>query len=106
VSQSEWVAVTTRGKLPKSVPMAVYPKGVAVLLVPQGDDVYAIANRCVHMACPLEMGRLDGDVITCPCHDWQFNVRTGEFLSAPELRLPTYAVKLDGDDVLVELPGE
>jgi 3-phenylpropionate/trans-cinnamate dioxygenase ferredoxin subunit len=104
VSQPEWVVATTRSKLPKSIPLAVYPKGVAVLLVQLGEDLYAIANRCAHMACPLEMGRLDGEIITCPCHDWRFNVRTGEFLDAPEIRLPTYAVKLEGDDVLVALP--
>jgi 3-phenylpropionate/trans-cinnamate dioxygenase ferredoxin subunit len=85
--------------------LAVYPRGVAVLLVPRGDELLAIANRCVHMACPLEAGRLDGDAITCPCHDWRFDVRTGQFLDAPELRIPTYAVRLDGEDVLVELPG-
>jgi nitrite reductase/ring-hydroxylating ferredoxin subunit len=106
VSQSEWVAVTTRGKLPKTVPLAVYPKGLAVLLIPRGEQLYAIAHRCAHMACPLEMGQLDGDVITCPCHDWRFDVRTGAFVNAPEIRIPTYPVKVEGDDVLIELPGE
>jgi nitrite reductase/ring-hydroxylating ferredoxin subunit len=105
VSEPEWVAVTKSGKLPKSGVLAVYPKGVAVLLVPRGEELFAIANRCAHMACPLAAGRLDGDEITCPCHDWRFNIRTGQFVDAPELRLPTFAVRLDGDDVLVRLPG-
>jgi len=105
VSQSEWVVVTTRSKLPKAGVLPVYPKGVAVLLVPQGDEVYAIANRCPHMSCPLEAGRVDGGIITCPCHDWSFHVRTGEMVTAPEIRVTTYPVKKDGDDILIELPG-
>jgi len=106
VTQAEWVAVATSDKLLRSGVLAVHPKGVAVLLVSRDDGICAIANRCAHMGCPLTAGRLDGDVITCPCHDWRFNVRTGEFLDAPEISLPTYNVRLDGDDVLVEIPKE
>ena len=105
MSQHEWVQVTTQSKLPKAGLLPVYPKGVAVLLVRQGDELHAIANRCPHMACPLEAGRLDGGVITCPCHDWSFHVRTGEMIGAPEVRLDTFTVKVEGDDVYVRLPG-
>lgn len=105
MSQSEWVVVTTRSKLPKAGALPAYPRGVAVLLVPLGEELHAIANRCPHMACPLESGRVDGGIITCPCHDWSFHVRTGEMVSAPEIRVATYPVKADGDDILIELPG-
>lgn len=106
MSQSEWVVATTRSKLPKAGVLAVYPKGVAVLLIPLGDELLAIANRCPHMACPLESGRLEGGVITCPCHDWSFNIRTGEMVGEPQIRVTTYPVKSDGDDVLIALPRE
>jgi 3-phenylpropionate/trans-cinnamate dioxygenase ferredoxin subunit len=42
------------------------------------------------MACPLLLGTLDGHTLTCACHDWRFDIRTGRFLSAPELGLATY----------------
>ena len=106
MSQPEWVQVMALSKLPKIGVLPVYPKGVAVLLVRQGDEVHAVANRCPHMGCPLEAGRLAGGVITCPCHDWSFHVRTGEMVAAPEVRLDTFAVKVEGDDVYVRLPGE
>ena len=84
--------------------LAVYPKGVAVLLVAHGGALHAVANRCAHTGCPLEGGARDGFVITCPCHDWRFDVRNGEMIDVPPLRIPVLAVKVEGDDVLVELP--
>lgn len=48
---------------------------------------YALDRRCGHMNAPLEMGTLDGVIITCAMHCAQFDVTTGEALSGP---VPTY----------------
>ena len=53
---------------------------------------YAIDRRCGHMNAPLEMGTLDGTVVTCGMHCAQFDVTTGEALSGP---VPGYL----GDEV-------
>src|SRR2546422_423581 len=44
---------------------------------------YAIDRRCGHMSGPLEMGALDGTIVTCPMHHVQFDVTTGEALNPP-----------------------
>ncbi|HTS81730.1 MAG TPA: Rieske 2Fe-2S domain-containing protein [Myxococcaceae bacterium] len=44
---------------------------------------YAIDRRCGHMNAPLEMGTLDGTIVTCGMHCAQFDVTTGEVLSGP-----------------------
>jgi len=44
---------------------------------------YAVDRRCGHMNGPLEMGNLDGTILTCPMHHVQFDVSTGEALSHP-----------------------
>ena len=44
---------------------------------------YAIDRRCGHMNGPLEMGNLNGTIVTCPMHHVQFDVTTGEALNAP-----------------------
>lgn len=90
-------------KVKEGVPLAVYPRGLAVLLIRRQGELFAIANRCVHMGCPLEEGGLDGYTLTCPCHDWRFDIRDGEFLDAPELSMPTFAVKVEDGKVLVRL---
>jgi len=105
VSGPQWVPTIDDSKVRDGACVPVYPKGVGVLLVRAGDELFAIANRCAHMACPLEGGKLDGDVITCPCHDWRFDVRSGRFLDAPELRIDTFATKVEDGKVLVQLKG-
>lgn len=44
---------------------------------------YAVDRRCGHMNGPLEMGNLDGTIVTCPMHHVQFDVTSGEALNSP-----------------------
>ena len=44
---------------------------------------YAVDRRCGHMNGPLDMGALDGTILTCPMHHVQFDVTTGEALNRP-----------------------
>jgi nitrite reductase/ring-hydroxylating ferredoxin subunit len=46
-------------------------------------NFYAIDRRCGHMNAALDMGTLDGTIITCPMHCAQFDLITGEALSRP-----------------------
>jgi nitrite reductase/ring-hydroxylating ferredoxin subunit len=101
----EWVATVDVAKVGGGRPVAVYPKGISVLLVSVEGEIHAIANKCAHMACPMESGKLEGAILTCPCHDWRFDVRTGRFLDAPELGVTKYGVKVDEGKVLVNLGG-
>jgi len=105
VSGPQWVPTIDDDKVREGTSVPVYPKGVGVLLLRVGGQLFAIANKCAHMACPLEGGKLDGDVITCPCHDWRFNVRSGQFLDAPELKIDTFATRVEDGKVLVQLKG-
>jgi 3-phenylpropionate/trans-cinnamate dioxygenase ferredoxin subunit len=83
---------------------AVFPKGLPVLLARgTAGEIYAFANQCPHMGCPLSRGRLDGYILQCPCHDWRFDLRTGAFLDAPEISLPRYEWKIADGDVYIKL---
>jgi nitrite reductase/ring-hydroxylating ferredoxin subunit len=105
VSGPSWVPTIDDTKVRDGQYVAVYPKGLSVLLVRVEGRVHAVANKCAHMACPLEGGKLVGPVLTCPCHDWRFDVRTGAFLDAPELSVATYATKVEDGKVLVDIGG-
>lgn len=103
MATTTWVATIDESKVREGTYVAVYPKGLSVLLVRVDGELHAVANKCAHMACPLEGGKLEGAVLTCPCHDWRFDVRTGRFLDVPELGLTTYPVKVEDGKVLVEV---
>ncbi len=98
-----WIKVADEGAVPEGGMLPVYPRGLGLLLVEAGGALYAVANRCAHMACPLEAGAREAFVITCPCHDWRFDVRTGAFVEAPEISIPTYPVRVADGEIFVEL---
>ncbi len=62
---------------------------------------FAISNQCAHRGGPLGEGYLEGDVVTCPWHGWKFNVKTGVSPVMPTAKVPTFQVKVEGEDVLV-----
>ena len=64
---------------------------------------YAINEVCLHRGGPLSEGELDRSTVICPWHGWRFNVTTGENEIVPEMPTETYALKLEGDDILVDI---
>ena len=98
-----WTFVSDDAALLEGQMAPVYPLGVNVLLARVSGAVYAVSGRCAHMACPLAGGRLEGDTVICPCHDWHFDVRTGKFADAPELCLAVYPTKLEAGKLFVNL---
>jgi nitrite reductase/ring-hydroxylating ferredoxin subunit len=78
--------------------------GRSVALFNVDGVFYAIDNTCTHRGGPLGEGALIGEIVTCPWHGAQFNVRTGAVTSRPAPSgVRSYPVKVEGDDVLVEL---
>jgi Ferredoxin subunits of nitrite reductase and ring-hydroxylating dioxygenases len=63
-------------------------EGREFVLCNGGDRFYAFDRRCGHMNAPLDMGTVNGYIITCPLHSVQFDAATGEALSPP---VPAYA---------------
>jgi len=102
-SALRWTYVLDDAVLLEGRMAPVYPLGVNVVLARVDGAVYAISGKCAHMACPLFSGRLEGHTITCGCHDWRFDVRTGRFLDAPELGLTVYPTKLEAGKLFVNL---
>lgn len=69
-----------------------------------GDDIIATNGRCPHAHGPLHEGEVDGVILTCPWHGWEFNLQTGICEEDPELKLELYTVRIDGDDIWVAIP--
>ena len=71
------------------------------------EDWYVIVDRCSHADESLSEGDLwvDECEIECPKHGSTFDLRTGEPQALPATEpVPVYAVRVDGDDVVVTLP--
>lgn len=103
MAEKDWVYVMDDAYLPEGGMAPVYPRGVNVLMVRANGEVYALEGKCAHMGCPLFCGTLSGTVLTCPCHDWRFDIQTGEFIDADELRLKVYPARAENGMLFVSL---
>ena len=74
-----------------------------VCLFADGDDVFAVDNRCPHMGFPLHRGTVCDGVLTCHWHHARFDLATGGTFDQFADELRRFPVTLDGDDVLVDL---
>ena len=74
-----------------------------VLLIKQSGQIFAIDNRCPHMGCCFSGGTLDDLVIVCPCHEWRFDLRTGEYEEAPSIKLTKYEWEIKAGKIWVRL---
>ena len=80
------------------------PSGNPVALVRAGDDFYAIDDECSHAAIPLSEGEVEGCELECWLHGSRFDLRTGKPTGLPATEpVAIYPVKVDGDDVLVDV---
>ena len=65
-------------------------------------NFYAVSNTCSHMGAQLSKGTLEGRFAVCPKHHEIFDLITGKAQSVHGHGIPTYQVKIEGDDVLIE----
>ena len=89
-----------------------------VLIAKVEGKYYAAQNKCPHFGGDLSKGKLEGTIVTCPRHGSQFNLTDGSVvrwlkgtglissigktLKSPQ-KLSTYQIKVDGQDIMVEI---
>ncbi len=72
-------------------------------LFAEGEEVYAVDNRCPHMGFPLHRGTVCDGILTCHWHHARFDLATGGTFDQFADELRRFPVAVDGDDVLVDL---
>jgi len=63
--------------------LAAEAKGLEIILCNDAGKIHAVDRRCGHMNAPLELGTLEGHILTCPMHHAQFDITSGEVLCGP-----------------------
>lgn len=90
-------------EVPEERGLVVSVRGRYVAVFRVGDSFFAMDNSCQHAGASLGDGDLIGACIHCPWHGWRYDVTTGVCLTDPRRRLPTYPVKIEGDEVFLEI---
>ncbi|MSO75364.1 MAG: Rieske (2Fe-2S) protein [Alphaproteobacteria bacterium] len=85
------------------------------------SQFYGLINRCPHGGAPLCRGRIHGrmeaaapgqyrltrpgEMLRCPWHGWEFDIRTGQSWCDPDnVRVRSYAVSVEPGETLAKGP--
>jgi len=79
--------------------------GLDVALFRRGDEVLAIGNECAHKGGNLCDGRVEGDIVTCPLHGWEFDLRSGACMTIPGESVPRFVVSVEDGAIYLEEPA-
>jgi 3-phenylpropionate/trans-cinnamate dioxygenase ferredoxin subunit len=102
---SEFVRACALSEVPDEGAVGVELGDLPVAIVRAGGEVFAIRDVCSHEEVPLSEGEVYDHTVECWLHGSCFDLRTGKPTGPPAtVAVPTYQVKIDGDDVFVALP--
>jgi nitrite reductase/ring-hydroxylating ferredoxin subunit len=83
----------------------------------QDGEYFAVSGRCPHQGGPMAYGILTGTVasdqvgkycwsadtvIRCPWHSYDFDAKSGRWLAGEGMRLPTFPVAVEDDNVVID----
>jgi 3-phenylpropionate/trans-cinnamate dioxygenase ferredoxin component len=81
--------------------------GEPICVARSNGQVHAIYDVCSHAEIALSEGDVDDGKIECWLHGSEFDLNTGKPTGLPATRpVPVYAVKVEGDDVLVDVESQ
>jgi phenylpropionate dioxygenase-like ring-hydroxylating dioxygenase large terminal subunit len=99
-----WQRVASLSEIDVDGVLGVDVNGSPVALYRLSNEVFATSGICTHALALLSEGFVEDGRIECPLHQGQFDIRSGKALCAPATEdLRTYAVKLEGDDVFIDM---
>ncbi len=88
-----FIAVAARGLVQEGRPSTFAVNGKNIAVYQWEDRLYAIDSACSHEDGPLGESEVEDGVITCPYHDWRFELQTGHCVTDPSRPVATYAIK-------------
>ncbi len=78
--------------------------GESIILINLNGEFFAYKNQCSHMELGLDDSEIDGEILTCPWHGAQFNIRTGDAVRLPaSAPLERYEVKVQDGKIFVKI---
>ena len=104
IGMAQWVRLCSLADGPaEGAVMEAEAQGVAVCLARVGGELAALDNMCPHRQGPLGQGWVEGNAVVCPWHSWTFDVTTGVAEYPDSERVAVYPVRVEGDEVLVDI---
>jgi nitrite reductase (NADH) small subunit len=96
-----WHPAAAESELPPGAAKECVAGDRIIALFNVDGAIHALDGICPHQGGPLGKGKLQGCIITCPWHGWQFDVCTGQNKLNPRMSHQRYEVKVEGGEVVV-----
>ena len=100
----KWLNVVKTSEIEPGQSIVIKLDNKIIAIFNTGKKFYAINNACPHLGGPLNEGTLEGEVVTCPWHGWQYDLKSGCPITTPNVR--TYPLRLDGDTLQIAVTPE
>lgn len=100
---THWKDVCSTESLKEGELTAVELEEASVLLTQVAGRPRAYQNACAHLGMPLDSAEVSDGILTCPFHGFQFLLDSGECLTAPQVQLPSFPVRVSDGRVLVRV---
>ncbi|MEM8608553.1 MAG: NifU family protein [Myxococcota bacterium] len=98
-----WRSAADLDDIPEGGVLRIELDGTDLILSRNGSVVSCFENACAHLGLPIhENPPVDG-ILECPHHGFQYDLRSGECLTAPEVQLQSHAVRVVGERVDVRV---
>jgi len=105
-NMADFVEAACVDDIPPGTCATVVVAGTEVALFNVEGTIWAINDTCPHAGSSLAAGKLEGKVVTCASHGWQYDVTTGQLIAAPGLKTTSYPVKVVDRAILVAIDRE
>jgi nitrite reductase (NADH) small subunit len=100
----EYLTVARASALLPGMGTVVTVKGLQLAVFNVQGTFHVLDNRCPHQDYPLGMSPIFDNAVICIGHAWRFDIESGECSSVPGVRVRTYEVIVDGDEIKISDP--
>jgi nitrite reductase/ring-hydroxylating ferredoxin subunit len=100
---AQFIRVARRSDVSEGSGKMIEVGGRTLALFHSDGQFFAIDNLCKHRGGPLAEGEVYGTRVVCPWHGWEYDFSTGCNVDDPLMKLTCFAVKVEGEDILVEI---
>jgi nitrite reductase (NADH) small subunit len=102
MTMTDWIEIGAVSEIPRRGARCINtPHGKIAVFRTMEDQVFAIENRCAHKGGPLVEGIVHGASVTCPLHNWVYDLETGKAVGADIGQVRTFAVRIVDGRILL-----
>ncbi len=97
----KFIKVLKAEDLPIGKSAIILVDGQEIAVFNYKNEYFAILNKCPHKGGPLGEGRVQEGIVICPNHEWRFELKTGNSMQNPEMKVKIFPVRIKDEKIYV-----